>query len=171
MKSIKVFWVLFMAVLLAGLTAQAQGVEGKIGYVDLSRLFDGYSKTKDYDVVLEQQYNQYQQEREKRLAKIKDEQGKLALLKDEEKTKLEGEMEKERTDLIEFDRQQQTDLRKQQDEKRREILLEVEKVVKDYAEKEKFSLILNDRVLIYGGQEMDVTDPILKTLNAGYKSK
>ena len=169
MKSIRVLFLVFVALLLAGLTAQAQNISGKIGYVDLSRLFDGYTKTKDYDVVLEQQYNEYQKEREKRLTKIKDEQGKLALLKNEEKSKLEGEMEKERTDLIEFDRLQQTDLKKSQDDKRREILLEVEKVVKDYAEKEKFSLILNDRVLIYGGQEMDVTEPILKTLNDGYK--
>ena len=155
-------------VLFSTIGAQAQAAP-KIGYVDLSRLFDEYGKTKDYDAVLEKANNVYQAEREKKLAKVKDSQGKLSLLKDAEKAKLQQEIDKDRSDLLEYDRQQQTDLKKQRDEKIKEILAEIEKVVKNYAEKEKFSLILNDRVLIFGGQEMNVTDPILKTLNEGYK--
>ena len=168
MKSFKIASVLALIVLFSAASAQAQSA-GKIGYVDLSRIFDEYTKTKEYDAVLEKKHSDYQAERDKRLSKIKDAQGKLALLKAEEKAKLEADMEKDRTDLLEFDRQQQTDLRKQRDEKIREILLEIEKVVKDYAEKEKFSLILNDRVLIFGAPEINVTDPILKTLNDSYK--
>ena len=168
MKSIKIVLIMSAVILFGTIGANAQAAP-KIGYVDLSRLFDQYGKTKDYDAVLEKQHNAYQTERDKRLAKIKDSQGKLALLKDAEKTKLEQEMEKDKTDILEFDKEQQTDLRKQRDDKIREILTEIEKVVKGYAEKEKFSIILNDRVLIYGGQEMNVTEPILKVLNEGYK--
>ena len=168
MKSMKIVIMILAVVLFSTVGAQAQTAP-KIGYVDLSRLFDEYNKTKDYDAVLEKQHNTYQTEREKRLTKIKDAQGKVSLLKDAEKTKLEQEMEKDRTDLLQFDKDQQTDLKKQRDEKIREILTEIEKVVKDYAGKEKYSLILNDRVLIFGGPEMNVTEPILKTLNEGYK--
>ena len=78
-------------------------------------------------------------------------------------------MAQDKTDLLELDKEQQTHIRKQRDEKIREILAEIEKVVKDYATKEKFSFILNDRVLIYGGPEMNITEPILKVLNEGYK--
>jgi Skp family chaperone for outer membrane proteins len=45
-------------------------------------------------------------------------------------------------------------------------LLEIEGVVKDYAQKEKYDIILNDRVLIYGAESFDLTKTILDLLNA-----
>ena len=91
MKSAKIVFMMMAVVLFSTVGAQAQTAP-KIGYVDLSRLFDEYNKTKESDKVLEQQHNVYQTEREKRLTKIKDSQGKLSLLKDAEKTKLEAEV-------------------------------------------------------------------------------
>jgi outer membrane protein len=145
--------------------------EDKIGYVDLSRIFDEYSKTKEYDVVLEQEHNKYQEERNQRLNKLRDAQAKLALLKEEEKAKLQSEIDKDKADLLEFDRLKQTELRKQRDEKIREILLEIEKVVSDFAQKEKYKLILNDRVLVYGFPEWDLTEKVIKLLNQSYQKK
>ena len=60
---------------------------------------------------------------------------------------------------------------KQRDEKIREILLEIEKVVSDYAKQEKYDLILNDRVLIYGDDGLDISTKILELLNAEYNKK
>ncbi len=141
----------------------------KIGYVDLGRIFDEYNRTKDYDAVLEEKHNKYTQERDSRLQKIKDAQSKLSLLKETEKAKLQEDMEKQRQELMEYDRQQQTELRKQRDEKIREILLEIEKVTKDFAEKEKYTFILNDRVLLYSSPDLNLTEKILKILNDSYK--
>ena len=166
MKSLKV---LFIAVMFAFLTAAsvfAQSLDGKkVGYVDLSRIFDEYGKTKEYDTVLEKKHTEYEDARNKKLDKIREAQGKLALLKEEEKAKLQESIDKDKADLLEFDRQQQTDLKKQRDENIREILLEIEKIVHDFAEKEKYALILNDRVLIYGDKAMDLTEKVLKLLN------
>ena len=44
-------------------------------------------------------------------------------------------------------------------------------MVKDFAEKEKYALILNDRVLIYGNTGGDISDQILKILNDSYNKK
>ena len=171
MKSLKMILRVGVFILALTVGGYAQGAElKKVGYVDLSRIFDDYIKTKEYDGVLEKKHSEYETVRNKRLDKIREAQGKLALLKETERTKLQQDMEKDRNDLLEFDRQQQTELKKERDEKIREILLEIEKVVHDFAEKEQFSLILNDRVLIYGGKEMDVTDKVLKLLNESYKS-
>ena len=71
-----------------------------------------------------------------------------------------------KADLLEFDRLKKTDLTKERNEKIREILLEIEKIVSDFAEKNGYSVILNDRVLIYGAPGYDVTEEILKVLNA-----
>jgi outer membrane protein len=148
----------------------AQTFEGKkVGYLDISRVFDQYEKTKDFDKVLEGKHKEYESERNKKLEKIREAQNKLALLKDTEKGKLQSDIEQQRADLLEFDRQQQMDLRKQRDEIIREILQEAEKIVKDYAEKNGYVMIFNDRVLIFSDKGFDVTEEILKILNAGYK--
>jgi len=93
------------------------------------------------------------------------------LLKEDEKAKLQAEIDKDRADLLEYDRQKQMDLRKQREDKIREILAEVEKVVKDYAQKNGYGFILNDRVLIYADEQYDITADVLKTLNENYKKK
>ncbi len=141
----------------------------KIGYLDLSKTFDNYEKTKDYDKTLEAEHEAYQNERNAKIEKIQELQGKLALLKEEEKQKQQDEIDKLITDLREFDQAKGTDLTKKRDDKIREILLEVEDVVSGYAKKEGYDFILNDRVLIYGQDSMNVTDAILETLNANYK--
>ena len=70
-----------------------------------------------------------------------------------------------KAELLEFDRQKKEDMTKKRNEKIRELLLEIEKVISDYAEKEKYSIILNDRVLIYGEQSLNETENILKIIN------
>ena len=137
----------------------------KIAYVDLSRVFDEYNKTSDFDKVLEGKSVKYQKERNKKLEKIQEGERKLTLLKENERKKLQAQIQKDKDALLAFDRQNQTDLRKDRDEKIREILLEIEKVIKTYAEKEKYDLILNDRVLIYGNKTLELTDIIIETLN------
>ncbi len=168
-RNLKVIIVLVAFMFSVVMGAQAQNLgDRKVAYVDLSRIFDEYGKTKEYDAVLEKKHGEYQDARNVKLEKIRDAQAKLALLKEDEKAKLQEQIDKDRNDLLEFDRQQQTDLRKQRDEKIREILLEIEKIVREYAEKEKYALIYNDRVLIYGAKDLDITEKILKLLNVTY---
>lgn len=143
--------------------------EMKAAYVDLSRLFDNYQKTKEFDAQLQTQGEAFTKERDGMIAKIRDAQGKLALLKEDEKNKLNDSIEKQKTDLIEYDKQKRTDLAKQRDEKVREILLEIEKIVSDMAKKEGYDFILNDRVLVFGDQSYNLTDKVLKVLNDSYK--
>ena len=99
--------------------------------------------------------------------KIREAQGKLALLAEDQRAALESEIEGLKAELLEFDRQQKADLTKDRNDKIREILLEIENRVSDYAKKENYSLILNDRVLIYGSPAIDLTEDILKVLNKG----
>ena len=166
MRNLKILSMVFVFALLTSVSVFAQSLDGKkVGYVDLSKVFDEYGKTKEYDAVLEKKHTEYEDARNKKLDKIREAQGKLALLKEDEKAKLQESIDKDKADLLEFDRQQQTDLKKQRDEKVREILLEIEKIVHDFAEKEKYALILNDRVLIYGDKTMDLTEKVLKLLN------
>ena len=112
--------------------------------------FEQYYKTKDYDEKLRVKEESLDLRRKSRVEAIKEAQGKLALLKETKKKELEEKIESMRTDLVEYDRQTTTNLTKERNEKIRDILLEIEKIVNAYAKKEDYSIILNDKFLIYG---------------------
>ena len=150
---------------LVALMASPALAKDKLGYVDLSRLFDEYYKTQDYDATLEGQHKNFEQERNTKIESIREAQGKLGLLNEEKKAELEEQIEQMKADLLEFDRQKKADLTKERNEKIREILLEIENEVSSYAEKEGFAMILNDRVLVYGNPAIDLTEQILEKLN------
>lgn len=171
MKTWKTAIVTVVCVLGLAFTASAQTNLKKVGFLDLSKLFDNYEKTKSFDADLQTKYTAYEKERDSRIEKLKEQQGKLALLKEEEKAKMQQDVDKMRNEILEYDQAQTTDLKKQRDEKIREVLLEIEKTVSDYAKKEGYDLVLNDRVLIYGDQGFDITDPILKIMNEAYNKK
>lgn len=164
MKTLKMFIMSFFlaAVMTTGAVA-ADG--GKIGYVDLSRLFDEYHKTKEYDKVLEAKHTDLEKAGKGKIEKIKESESKLALLKEDQKKVLEEEIDVLKGEAQEFVRQEQSNLTKDRNEKIREILLEIEKRVSDFAEKEGYDIILNDRVLIFGNPAQDLTEQILVILN------
>ena len=163
--------VLMTMLMLTFVAGASSAADMKIGYVDLSRVFDEYYKTKDYDKVLEAKSKDFEKERNAKIEKVKEQQGKLGLLADDKKAPVEQDIEKLKTELLEYDRQQKTDLTKERNEKIREILLEIEKIVSGYAEKEGYSLILNDRVLVYGNQTMDLTEEMIKLMNQNKADK
>lgn len=143
----------------------------KLGYVDLSRIFAEYSKTKTYDKILSDKEEAYTAEREKRVNEVKTLQDKLSLLSDKEKEAKKGDLEAKVKALQEYDRQKQADLRKEQDEKMREILKDIEDAVKQYAAKEGYTMVFNDRVLVYQSASLNITDPVMAILNKGEKPK
>ena len=164
MKILRLFTVsmFFVSVMAAGVYAAN---EGKIGYVDLSRLFDEYHKTKEYDKVLESKHSELEKVGKEKINKIRESEGRLALLKEDERKMLEGEIDLMKGSAQEFVQQEQSNLTKERNERIREILLEIEKVVSDFAEKEGYDVILNDRVLIYGDPAKNLTEEVLTILN------
>lgn len=160
------FWgILFVLTILANSAHAAE----KLAYVDLSRIFSEYAKTKEYDKVLGDKEAVYNTERDKNVNEIKQFQDKMNLLSDKEKEAKKVELETKIKALQDFDRQKQTDLRKEQDERMKEILKDIEGAVSQYAEKEGYTLVFNDRVLIYQTKNLGITDKIIEILNKGYK--
>jgi Skp family chaperone for outer membrane proteins len=141
----------------------------KFAYVDLSRTFGEYGKTKEYDKVLGDKENVYTADRKKKVEDFKQFQTKFSLLSDKEKESRKEEFENKVKGLQEFDRQKQTDLRKEQDEKMKEILKDIEEAVKVIAVQEGYTMVFNDRVLVYQTKTMDITDKVVAALNKNYK--
>lgn len=143
----------------------------KFAYVDLSRVFAEYGKTKDYDKALTSKEAAYNTDRDKKINEIKQLQDKVDLLSDKEKEAKRPELENKIKTLQDFDRQKQTDLRKEQDEKMKEVFKDIDEAIKNYAGKEGFTLVFNDRVLLYQNKSLDISDKIIDIVNKGYSAK
>ncbi|MGD9014451.1 MAG: OmpH family outer membrane protein [Candidatus Omnitrophota bacterium] len=139
--------------------------EEKMAYVELLQVFDEYSKTKEYDKVLEKKQEDYQKAREDKLEGVKKLQEKLSLLSEEERESRKGELESLITQLQEFDRDKTQDLRKQRDDKIQEIFKDINKVISDYAKKNGITLVFDKRALVYQSEKLDITKQILEMLN------
>lgn len=170
MKKLKIILAALMMLGFAAGSLYAQEAM-KFAYVDLSRLFDEYQKTKEYDEILSGKAKVKEEERNKIINVVKDLQSKLAIVSDKEKDKLQAQLDAKMKSLEEFDREATADLRKQRDDLLREVLKDIEKVVRDYAQKEKYNFIFNDRILLYGDEAFNITQPLIKALNDKGKKK
>lgn len=143
----------------------------KLGYVNLGLIFNDYNKTKEYDKSLEGKQKDFESERDKKAGEIKALQDKLALLNEKEKAKAE-ESVKQKIEAFKEDITKKTqDLRKERDEKLKEILGDIEKAVRQYAEAQGYTLVFNDRVLIYQVKDYDLTDKVTEIVNKNYPAK
>ena len=155
---------------LALFVSSAQAAD-KFGYIDLSRTFSEYNKTKGYDKTLSDKEKVYTDERDKKVADLKAFQDKVSLLNDKEREAKGAELQSKVKDFQDFDRKKQEELKKEQDERMKEILKDIEEAVKQYSEKEGYTLVFNDRVLVYQTKSMEITSQIIAILNAGSGKK
>lgn len=146
------------------LSGLAQASE-KLAYIDLSRAFSEYNKTKDYDKKLTDKENIYMGDRDKRIGEFNAYRDKFALLSDKEKDAKKNELESKAKVLKDFITQKEGDLRKEQEEKMKEILNDIQAAVKEYSEKSGITMVLNDRVLVYQMKSQDITDEVIKIIN------
>ena len=167
MKSLKVlgFAVMF-GFMATGITMAA---DLKIAYVDLAKAFDSYQKTKEFDAVLQTEGEAFQKQRDAMVQKIQDSQSKLALMSDAQKTSMQADIDKQKDAVVAFDKEKRTELSKKRDEKVREILTEIQGIVSTIAKKDGYTFVLNDRVMVYGDPQYNITDQVMKTLNDSYK--
>ena len=143
----------------------------KIGYVDIFRVFNDYEKTKDYDKNLEKRKGDAEKKLEKKKETIEKLQGKLSLLKEDEKAKEEEKLNKELKEYRDLERGAFADIRKERDDKMKDIVEDIDVIVKDYAKKNGFDLVVNSNAVLYGAKAMDVTDEILNISNKKYKKE
>ncbi|MEE8359863.1 MAG: OmpH family outer membrane protein [Candidatus Omnitrophota bacterium] len=152
--------------LLQAINAPLLAQEGqKIAFISLSKAFDSYEKTKMVDKELERSGEKKNKERDKlvqKVSKVRDEVQLMA--KDKRETK-----ERELSDLMrklqDFDREARVELRRNRDDKVKEIFKEMNDVISDYGKKHGYDIIFDDRVLLYASDKIDITKDVIKILN------
>lgn len=135
----------------------------KIGYVSLTRIFEGYKKVLDSNEEIEKQKDEVK-----------------VMLEDMKKLRegfdtLSEEAKQERKNQIlakqENIRKRTFEIRKDEDRVLREILKDIEKTSSEIRKNKKLTYILDDRLIINGPEKMDFTDDVIKLLNKRYKRK
>jgi outer membrane protein len=144
---------------------------GKIGYVDLARVFDEYQKTKTFDKSLETKGSSKQQERDRLVNEVKKLRDEAELLGAKAKDDKQVQIDEKIKTLQDFDRTTRDALRKERDGMVRDILKEIETVIQDFGKQQGYSFIFNDRVLVFKNETSDLTPQIIKVLNDSYAKK
>ena len=144
---------------------------GKIGYVDLARVFDEYQKTKEFDKSLEAKGAVKQSDRDKMVAEIKKLRDEAELLSAKAKDDKQVGIDEKIKSLQEYDRTTRDGLRRERDGMVRDILKEIEVVIQDFGKAQGYSFIFNDRVLVYKSEGNDLTNQVIKALNDSYAKK
>ncbi len=143
----------------------------KMGYVNLGRVFDEYQRTKDSEAALKQKGQQKEEELKSRVTELTTMRKNLELLSDKARDAKAREIEEKSDGLQQLRTKDQRELSRERDQAAKQILAELEQAVNEYAKANGFSLILDQRSLLYGQDAYDVTDPILRMLNDRYTAK
>jgi outer membrane protein len=153
--------------LLAGAAANAQ--DFKVGIVNLDRIFREANTSKAAQAKLEQEFSKREKEIADLGGQIKAQSEKLER---DAPTLSESQRNTRQRQLVEQDREFQRKRREFQEDlnsrKNEELQLVIERanrVVRSLAEAEKFDLILQEAV--YVNAKHDITDKVIKALNAG----
>lgn len=146
---------------LCGLASAAD----KFAYIDLSRSFSEYYKTKDYDKKLTEKEDSYIAEKDKKLGEFNALKDKIALLSEKEQASKKAELAAKAKSLKEFVTSKEEVLRKEQEEKMKEILKDIQDAVKEYSQKSGITMVFNDRVLVFQIKSMDITSDVIAILN------
>jgi outer membrane protein len=152
---------------LAAATAQAQ--ELKIGYVNSDRVLRDAVPAKAAQAKLEAEFSKRDKELNDLAVRLKNAADKLDK---EAPTLAESERNRRQRELVDQDREIQRkrrefqeDLNQRKNEELAQVVERANKVIKQIFESEKYDLILQEAV--FAGPRADITDKVIKALNAG----
>ena len=167
----RLVWMASCALALSFACPTVWAQESKIGYVNLARVFDSYQRTKDSEQQLEHKGTQKQAELEAQVNDLKKIREGLDLLSDAVRESKAKELEEKSDEFQRIKTKSQRELLRERNETARVIVDDIEHAVAEFAKANGFSIILDQRSLLYGVDGDDVTDEVLKMLNDRYAAK
>lgn len=151
--------------------------EIKIAYVNLQKALNESQPGKDAKEDMAGEIKKRQDEvnaRQEELKKLKEEiEKKGAIWSKEIREQKEREFQAKSQDFQRYFLQSEDELRKKEQEKVREIIKELQGIVKELAKKKGYTYVFEktEGGVIYGPDEMDLTDEVIKIYNSQYKKE
>ncbi|MCG2712591.1 MAG: OmpH family outer membrane protein [Candidatus Omnitrophica bacterium] len=159
MKKLTILVVLLVSILVVQNIAFAES--SNIAYITLGRIFEEYKKVADSNKEIDKVKEDIKKVIEE-INKLKEGYDTLSLeAQEERKNQMLAKQEEIRNRTFE--------VRKDEDRILREILKDIENVSMELRKKKKLTYIIDDRLIIDGPKEMDLTDEVSKILNERYE--
>ena len=147
------------------LTGEVWAKDMKFAYINLSLVFDSFSKTKSSDADLQKEAEGKTKDREKLVEAVKKLRDEQELLSQDKKADKQAEIDNKVQELQAFDRDSRLTLQRKRDEMIRGILKQIDDVVQKYGQQNGYDYIFNDRVLLFKKEENDISQKIIDLLN------
>jgi outer membrane protein len=156
-----------LATALAATLAYAQGGDYKIGFVNTERLFREAAPAKRAQQKLEKEFAGRDADIQKLSKDVRDVQAQLdkegITMPDAERRNKERDLANMTRDLQRLQREFREDLNLRRNEELAAVQERANKVIQQFAEAEKFDLILQDPV-VFASTRIDITDKVIKAL-------
>ncbi|MDY0301500.1 MAG: OmpH family outer membrane protein [Trichlorobacter sp.] len=155
----------------------AQAAETKIGYIDMQRTLNLSEAGVQAKNQLQDKVQGYQKQinaKQEELQKLKNDLEKQSVaLNEATRAAREKDYQQKLKDFQRFAKDAEEDMQARDGELTRKILETLEKLISDYGSKNGFTVILDAHSagLLYADKSIDVTDAVLKELNAATKGK
>jgi len=156
--------------LLAGAALGAQAQELKIGYVNSDRVLRDATPAKAAQAKLEAEFSKRQKEGDDAAARLKAAAEKLdkdaPTLSEAERNRRQRELVDQDRELQRKRREFQEDLNQRKNEELASVVERANRVIKQIYESEKYDLILQGDAMVFVGPRVDITEKVIKALNA-----
>ncbi len=163
------------AVLAIAATAAVQAQELKIGYVNSDRVLRDAAPAKAAQSRLEVEFSKRQKEGDDAAARLKAAAEKLdkdsPTLSEAERSRRQRELVDQDRELQRKRREFQEDLNQRKNEELATVVERANRVIKQIYETEKYDIILQGDVMVFVGPRVDITDKVIKALNAQAAAK
>jgi outer membrane protein len=160
----------FVAALVGGAALGVQAQELKIGYVNSDRVLRDATPAKAAQAKLEAEFSKRQKEGDDAAARLKAAAEKLdkdaPTLAEAERTRRQRELVDQDRELQRKRREFQEDLNQRKNEELASVVERANRVIKQIYETEKYDLILQGDAMVFVGPRVDITDKVIKALNA-----
>jgi outer membrane protein len=161
------------ALALALVTAPAFAQELKIGYVNSERVLREATPAKAAQAKLEAEFSKRDKELNDQATKLKAAADKLdkdaPTLSEAERTRRQRELVEQDRDLQRKRREFQEDLNQRKNEELASVVERANRVIKQIFDAEKYDVILQE--VVFASGRVDITDKVIKSLNAAGPAK
>lgn len=155
------------------LAAGARAAEVKIGVVSVQRVLNESAVGSRAIKKIEREFSGRDQEIQKLIKQARDVQTQLerdaVTLSETERQKRERELASLNREVQRAQREFREDLNLRRNEETALLFQKIDKIIKQIAEAEKFDLILQREQIVYGSPAIDITERVMKTLDAENK--
>ena len=143
----------------------AEAVELKVGFVDEGRVFDAYKEKDLMEQELRKEGDVKKGALERAERDLQNRKDAFALLSKEAKEDERVELQTRIVEVNDLRRKTLVELDRKRTSMIEALLKDLSGFIKKYAKDNSYDFILNDKVLLFGRSELDVTDDIIDIVN------